>query len=185
MKKMIRAVVLGATLGLALNVAPVSAYASETSVQMGNTSSVVSENTSSINTLVQGVSGQSARPAEMIEEIGQVYADELSNNLGASLGVFRLTAYCTCRKCSGRWGSLTASGTQCELGRTIAVDPRVIPLGTPVYVNIAGEGWHRYIAEDTGSGVKGNHIDVYAGTNHGDCFQAKYNCYAEVRLATR
>jgi len=40
---------------------------------------------------------------------------------------------------------------------TIAVDPRVIPLGSRVYV----EGYGYAIAEDTGSAIKGNIIDVF------------------------
>jgi 3D (Asp-Asp-Asp) domain-containing protein len=42
-------------------------------------------------------------------------------------------------------------------GRTIAVDPKVIPIGWWVYIE--GIGLRR--AEDIGSGVKGNKIDVY------------------------
>jgi 3D (Asp-Asp-Asp) domain-containing protein len=45
---------------------------------------------------------------------------------------------------------------------SIAVDPRVIPLGSRVYVPAyrrAGGGW--FIAQDTGGAIKGRHIDVY------------------------
>lgn len=74
------------------------------------------------------------------------------------LGTFTLTAYCSCRKCCGRWsGGPTASGAMPQAGRTIAVDKRVIPLGTKVYI----EGYGEFIAEDTGSAIKGNRIDVY------------------------
>ncbi len=74
------------------------------------------------------------------------------------LGTFTLTAYCSCRQCCGRWsGGPTASGTMPEAGRTIAVDKRVIPLGTRVYI----EGYGEFVAEDTGSAVRGNHIDIY------------------------
>lgn len=69
---------------------------------------------------------------------------------------FKATAYCGCRKCCGRWAKYhkTASGTTPEEGRTIAVDKKVIPLGTHVLVDGV-----EYIAEDTG--VRGNRIDIY------------------------
>ncbi|MGH4123578.1 MAG: 3D domain-containing protein [Clostridium sp.] len=44
---------------------------------------------------------------------------------------------------------------------TIAVDPRIIPMGTKLYV----EGYGYAIAADTGSGIKGNFIDVFFNTN--------------------
>ena len=50
---------------------------------------------------------------------------------------------------------ITYTGTKAEYG-AIAVDPRVIPLGTLMYV----EGYGFGIAEDTGSAIKGNIIDV-------------------------
>jgi uncharacterized protein YabE (DUF348 family)/3D (Asp-Asp-Asp) domain-containing protein len=52
---------------------------------------------------------------------------------------------------------ITYSGTTVKEGRTIAVDPKVIPMGWWVYIE--GYGFRR--AEDKGSGVKGKHIDIY------------------------
>lgn len=52
---------------------------------------------------------------------------------------------------------MTFTGTKVSEGRTIAVDPKVIPLGWWVYIE--GVGFRR--AEDTGSAVKGQKIDVY------------------------
>lgn len=40
------------------------------------------------------------------------------------LGKYKLTAYCGCRKCSGKWGARTASGKKAKQGRTIAVDKK-------------------------------------------------------------
>ncbi|MBQ4596656.1 MAG: G5 domain-containing protein, partial [Firmicutes bacterium] len=56
-------------------------------------------------------------------------------------------------------GGTTASGTRARVGE-IAVDPRVIPLGTNVYIE--GVGPRR--AEDTGGNIKGNTIDIYMNT---------------------
>lgn len=72
------------------------------------------------------------------------------------LGTYKITAYCGCRSCSGGWGTRTASGRRAKSGRTISVDRRKIKLGTKVRIN--GKS---YIAEDTGSGVRGKHIDMY------------------------
>lgn len=74
------------------------------------------------------------------------------------LGTFTLTAYCGCETCCGRWaGGPTASGVMPEAGRTIAVDTSVIPMGSKVYI----EGLGECVAEDTGSAIKGNRIDIY------------------------
>lgn len=51
----------------------------------------------------------------------------------------------------------TYTGTTVTEGRTIAVDPKVIPLGWWVYI----EGYGFRKAEDIGSAVKGKHIDIY------------------------
>lgn len=53
---------------------------------------------------------------------------------------------------------ITATGTVPKVGRTIAVDPRVIPYGTRVYIPALGG---TYIAEDCGGGIKGNKIDIF------------------------
>lgn len=52
---------------------------------------------------------------------------------------------------------ITYSGTRVQEGRTIAVDPEVIPIGTWVYIEDMG----LYRAEDTGGKIKGSRIDIY------------------------
>ncbi|MBK5252493.1 MAG: G5 domain-containing protein [Peptostreptococcaceae bacterium] len=57
---------------------------------------------------------------------------------------------------------ITYSGTRAKRG-TVAVDPREIPLGTRLYIESL-DGTRNYgfaVAEDTGSAVKGNIIDLF------------------------
>lgn len=90
---------------------------------------------------------------EVVEQV-----EQYSTPQHRSLGTFTLTAYCSCPKCCGKWSKYnkTESGTTPQQGRTVAVDKSVIPLGTKIMIN-----GNEYIAEDTGSGVKRNHIDIY------------------------
>jgi len=57
---------------------------------------------------------------------------------------------------------ITATGTRAHFG-TVAVDPRVIPLGTRMYIPGYGYG----TAEDTGGSIKGNIIDLFYEGDHG------------------
>lgn len=62
--------------------------------------------------------------------------------------IMESTAYCD--------GEVTAIGKKPRIG-TIAVDPLVIPFGTEMFI----EGYGFGIAEDTGSSIVGNMIDVF------------------------
>lgn len=82
---------------------------------------------------------------------------------GQLIGTFECTAYCSCKICCGQYSpevtgrpSTTASGTHPTPGWTIAVDTSRIPMGSYVMIDN-----HVYHAEDTGSAIKGNRIDVY------------------------
>lgn len=74
------------------------------------------------------------------------------------LGDFKLTHYCNeqYEHICGNGDGFTATGTQTTVGRTIAVDPAIIPYGTEVYIE--GYGWR--VAEDCGGGVNQKHIDI-------------------------
>lgn len=94
-------------------------------------------------------------------------AETVSYSRGKNMSV-TATAYCSCPKCCGVWSEehpsrigtdykqTTYTGTEPTEGRTIAVDPDVIPLGSEVIIN--GD---TYVAEDIGGAIKGNHIDIY------------------------
>lgn len=77
-----------------------------------------------------------------------------------SMGTFKTTAYCPCSSCSDGWGRRTSTGTTATAGRTIAVDPRVLPYGSKLMINGIV-----YTAEDCGGGVKRNHIDIFFDTH--------------------
>ncbi|WP_282198051.1 3D domain-containing protein [Collibacillus ludicampi] len=76
----------------------------------------------------------------------------------------KLTAYTSGYESTGKrpgdpgYG-ITSSGRVATIGRTIAVDPEVISIGSKVYI----EGLGIRYAEDTGGAIKGHHIDVYVG----------------------
>ncbi len=91
----------------------------------------------------------------IITERGQVL--EFSHR-----GQFRATAYT-----AGEPGvdGITATGTQARVG-AIAVDPKVIPYGTKMFI-VSEDGKYIYgeaTAEDCGGAIKGNRIDLYFDT---------------------
>jgi len=71
------------------------------------------------------------------------------------------TAYTTERQTHKK----TATGTLARVG-AIAVDPKVIPYGTKMYVVAADGSWiyGNAVAEDCGGGIKGNKIDLFFDT---------------------
>lgn len=80
-----------------------------------------------------------------------------------SLGTYKLSAYCIENYphiCNDGDSTYTATGTRPTPGRTIAVDPDVIPYGSEVIIN-----GHTYIAEDCGGAIKGNRIDIVFATH--------------------
>ena len=79
----------------------------------------------------------------------------------------------TADNCPGYVGH-TASGTVAEVGK-VAVDPKVIPLGSKLYI-VSQDGQYVYgycSAEDTGGLIKGNKVDLYFST-WDECIQFGY-----------
>ena len=77
---------------------------------------------------------------------------------GTYLGKFSISHYCSCPICTNSpKGSRTATGHIPREGRTVAVDPKLIPLHSIIYV----DGLGTFVAEDVGGAVKGKHLDIY------------------------
>lgn len=92
--------------------------------------------------------------AEMVEPVGEQWQ---------SLGRWKTTGYCPCRRCNGSNAGRTASGAPMVPGRTIAVGG--LPFGTVLKVN-----GQEYVVEDRGTPY--GHIDILYGdhrtaSNHG------------------
>lgn len=80
-----------------------------------------------------------------------------------SVGVCKLTGYCKenyPHRCNDGDSTETSTGTTPTVGRTVAVDPKVIPYGSKVTIN-----GHTYIAEDCGGAIKGNRVDILFATH--------------------
>lgn len=93
------------------------------------------------------------QPIEKVEQVVEL----------VSIGEFELTYYCIENYphiCNDGEATLTATGTTPTPGRTIAVDPSVIPYGTEVVID-----GHTYIAEDCGGAIRGNRIDIVVETH--------------------
>ena len=97
------------------------------------------------------------------------------NNIYA-IGDCRITHYCmdpNCKICGG--GGNTASGTPIREG-VVAVDPRVIPLGSTVIID-----GKEYKAEDTGGWIKGKKIDIAVAGGHNEAL-SRGSYYREVYI---
>ena len=72
----------------------------------------------------------------------------------------KVTHYCCCAKCCGKDDGITYSGVKATPGVTVAVDTSIIPLGSDVLVDYGDGEIHYYRADDTGSAIKGNKLDL-------------------------
>lgn len=99
-------------------------------------------------------------PEQIVEEVTET-PTEVEKQI--SLGVCKVTAYCKENYphiCNNGDSSKTATGTIPTSGRTVAVDPTIIPYGSKVIIN-----GHTYIAEDCGGAIKGNRVDICFNTH--------------------
>ncbi|WP_304648879.1 3D domain-containing protein [Sporosarcina sp. ACRSM] len=99
---------------------------------------------------------ESGEKAVSSQEVAESTPSTPSIDEGKELFVTATAYTAYCKGCSGT----TAYGIDLRSNpdrKVIAVDPRVIPLGTKVWV----EGYGEAIAGDTGGAIKGHKIDVF------------------------
>ena len=101
---------------------------------------------------VQAENKAETKTEETVEKV-EVESDQAS---GEYLGEFVATAYCSCAYCCGKTDGITASGTYCTAGRTIAADTSIFPFGTELVID-----GHTYVVEDVGGAIGGHRIDIY------------------------
>lgn len=83
--------------------------------------------------------------------------ESTSSSGGTYLGKFRITGYCACSICCGKWaGGGTASGTTPTAGRTVAMGG--VPFGTKLMIN-----GQVYTVEDRGTAY--GHVDMFFGSH--------------------
>lgn len=96
-----------------------------------------------------------------VETVAELAERDPYESVLIDIGEYTLTAYCPNACCCGEYANgYTATGTKAVEGKTIAVDPSVIPYGSRVMIN-----GREYIAEDCGGAINGRHIDVYFDTH--------------------
>lgn len=161
----ITALLMGALLGTLITVGVINARAME---DVETDTYPAQEEDKRIPLVVASTPAEKSAVVEPLSEPEPESAQEEEKITDHYVGKCEITAYCTCVKCCGIWSEdhpsrqgtgyvqKTATGTIPTAGRTVAVDPSVIPLGSIVMINGVG-----YIAEDTGSAVKGKVVDIY------------------------
>ena len=87
-----------------------------------------------------------------------------SNKTSSSSGSLNVKKTLQVKAYAYTGGGYTATGTKARYV-TLAVDPKVIPYGTKVYIKELDKV---FVAEDCGGGIKGNKIDIYMNSK-ADC----------------
>lgn len=107
----------------------------------------------------------------------------------ADLGLWRLTAYCNCTACCGRWaGGPTASGVMPTAGRTVAIHSSTMEAYGLRFGDKLMIRDHIYTLEDHGGSEMGGSnggkcVDIYVDS-HSECYNDAYNGYANVYLVS-
>lgn len=112
-------------------------------------------------------------PVDKIVEYGNKAQQAVAANGGTFTYKYVLTCEATAYDMSpaqnGGYGGITATGVPLDKG-VIAVDPKVIPLGSRVYIEALDGSWsYGYaVAADTGGAIKGNRVDL--------CYYTRSEC---------
>ena len=121
----------------------------------GNKQNPSGSQSSSSTTTGSGTSNSSSGSSFGSQAVEKEPAIDTSQ--GKYLGRFKLTAYCTCSICCGKWaGGGTASGAPATPGRTVAMAG--VPFGTKLSIN-----GHIYTVEDRGTAY--GHVDILMGSH--------------------
>lgn len=106
---------------------------------------------------------------ESVWELGVIPACRPTNY--TRVETFKATAYDASPADNGIWAGMTSTGMPLVYG-VIAVDPRVIPYGTKMYIeSVDGQYVYGYaIAGDCGGAIKGKKVDLFF-PNRSTCYQ--------------
>ncbi len=119
------------------------------------------QSTSNENTSSGSAESTSLSDSNVSDSGNAAGANEISTTY---LGNFKLTAYCSCAKCCGKWSAnagMTASGAYAQEGVTVAMGG--VPFGTQLVIN-----GHTYTVQDRGTPY--GHVDIYF-SNHQSAVQ--------------
>lgn len=133
------------------SVNPYNMYAGLTLRLPTTAATATTATTASAQNTVHTVSGQTLSYSKALDIVATAYDDSMEDN--------------------GGWGAYDYFGNPLKVG-TIAVDPKVIPLGTKVYVTgIRFDGMPQEMvatASDIGGAIKGNRIDIFIPGSYGN-----------------
>lgn len=116
-------------------------------------------------------------PVDKIVEYGNKTDEQEVHSVTTQAGVLDYKSVITCEATAydlsaeenGGYAGQTATGVPLDKG-VIAVDPRIIPLGSRVYIEALDGSWtYGYaVAADTGGAIKGYRVDL--------CYRTQYEC---------
>ena len=97
---------------------------------------------------------------EVQEDFENYYIEQALLAKANKIENVKVSQYCCCVKCCGKDDGITYSGVKATPGVTVAVDTSIIPLGSDVLVDYGDGIINYYRADDTGSAIKGNELDL-------------------------